>query len=310
MRDLYRRLGIKPTASSDEIQKALKSIGETKLKADVTEALLNEGRRKTYDQVHSTLSDIGKLRAKLRLSSGDNWRDSGNGDFNNHAESPSSASLTLENKLRDRAIKAQKQSLTRRLGSALAPFIIAPLAVGVFFILVSNDNSPGTDRSYEESTQQTGSSTTTPYQNSSNTNSSNSYPEFNEPVMPLPQTGAMERYTGQLGEAPLQIKTSSGANYLVRLEDMSSGENVMDIFVRGGTTVEVEVPLGTFELKYAAGQKWYGMPHLFGPETTYSKADTAFRFFIEGQQVRGYTVTLYQVQGGNLQTSKINPGQF
>ena len=84
----------------------------------------------------------------------------------------------------------------------------------------------------------------------------------------------------------------------------------MDVFVRGGSTVEVEVPLGTYRLKYAAGQNWYGLPHLFGPETSYSKADTPFRFYIEGQRISGYTVTLYSVRDGNLRTSPLNPGDF
>jgi hypothetical protein len=84
----------------------------------------------------------------------------------------------------------------------------------------------------------------------------------------------------------------------------------MEVFVRGGTTVEIEVPLGTYQLKYASGKNWYGTTHLFGPETAYNKADTPFRFYIEGQRISGYTVTLYRVQDGNLRTSQLNPKDF
>lgn len=84
----------------------------------------------------------------------------------------------------------------------------------------------------------------------------------------------------------------------------------MTIFVSGGTTVNTKVPLGRFVKKYASGEHWYGYDRLFGAETNYSKADESF--IIERKDIgnSGYTVTLYEVKNGNLQTEVIYRSEF
>ncbi len=42
--------------------------------------------------------------------------------------------------------------------------------------------------------------------------------------------------------------------------------------------IEIKVPLGSYIVKYAVGEKWYGEKYLFGPETRYNKADEKFVF--------------------------------
>ena len=68
--------------------------------------------------------------------------------------------------------------------------------------------------------------------------------------------------------------------------------------------------LGTYEVRYPSGDKWYGYEYLFGPETSYSKADKTFTFRVEGNQVSGFTITLYKATDGNLHTSPIEPTDF
>ena len=92
MRDLYRRLGVSPKASLREIQKAVQSCSDARLKEDATEVLLSEGRRQTYDQVHTALADMEILRAKLGLSKGDNWQGLQSQDFEKGSWTPTSAS--------------------------------------------------------------------------------------------------------------------------------------------------------------------------------------------------------------------------
>lgn len=133
---------------------------------------------------------------------------------------------------------------------------------------------------------------------------------FDEPQLPLPGNGEVRRFTQERATAPFEIKSSGGTNYLVKLEDANSGLDVLDVFVRGGSIVEVSVPLGTYVVKYAAGKNWYGYEHYFRPNTAYSKADTTFRFRVDGNQFRGYTITLYPVVGGNLSTSSIRANEF
>jgi hypothetical protein len=131
-----------------------------------------------------------------------------------------------------------------------------------------------------------------------------------EPELPLPENGEIRTYTSDTPLAPFEIKSSAEANYLVKLVDAGNGKGVMTIFVRGGNTVNVKVPLGVYEVKYAAGDKWHGYGSLFGPFTSYSKATTTFFFRQEERQVTGYSITLYKVLNGNLRTEPINASQF
>jgi hypothetical protein len=135
-------------------------------------------------------------------------------------------------------------------------------------------------------------------------------PTFAEPELTIPSSGEVRSYTTQSGVAPLQIRSSSGSNYLVKLDDATTGKPVLSVFVRGGQTEEIDVPLGTYVVKYASGDRWYGYTHLFGPDTQYSKADRNFTFSFDGSQYSGYTVTLYKVRDGNLSTSSIAADDF
>jgi hypothetical protein len=132
-----------------------------------------------------------------------------------------------------------------------------------------------------------------------------SYPE-----QALPYSGAIRTWTSSERVAPFEIKAAQGSHYLLKLVDAYSDAPVMTVFVRSGSTVEVEVPLGTYEVRYAAGETWYGYEYLFGPETSYSKADKTFTFEVVGNQISGFTITLYKVAHGNLHTSGIRPTDF
>jgi len=79
---------------------------------------------------------------------------------------------------------------------------------------------------------------------------------------------------------------------------------------RSGHQVDMRVPFGTYVVKYASGQKWYGYQHLFGPDTAYNKADQMFAFRREGNQIKGFSITLYAVPGGNVSSLPINSKDF
>ena len=130
------------------------------------------------------------------------------------------------------------------------------------------------------------------------------------PVQALPYNGEVRTYTGRERVAPLEIRASSGSHYVVKLVDAYTKAPVMTVFVRSGMTANVDVPLGNYEFRYAAGDAWYGYEHLFGPATGYSKADKLFDFRDTGYEVSGYTVTLYKVPNGNLHTSSIRANEF
>ncbi len=130
------------------------------------------------------------------------------------------------------------------------------------------------------------------------------------PEQPLPANGEVQNYSQDEAIAPFTIRSQGGNNFLVKLSDADSGTDVMTIFVRGGEDVETSVPIGTYIVKYASGTTWYGYDQLFGPQTGYSKADETFDFVQEGDTVKGFSVTLYAVEGGNLSTSTLSPSEF
>jgi len=146
---------------------------------------------------------------------------------------------------------------------------------------------------------------------SATSNYSQPAPAFSQSVQPLPQTG--DNTASFLnGVAPLKIKTSSsgGYHYFVKIVNTTNNQELGSYFIRSGGTLNIQVPVGTYEIKYATGKQWYGTHYLFGPETTYNKADSLFNFSFDGYQYSGYTVELIMQQHGNLRTSGIQPNQW
>ena len=133
--------------------------------------------------------------------------------------------------------------------------------------------------------------------------------EPNYPEQPLPNTGDTDN-PDLNGIAPLEIKTSSGANYWVKIDEANTNQHVVSYFIRSGETLNVQMPLGSYSIKYATGQKWYGPEYLFGDDTAYSKADNLFNFESNGYETNGYTLELIMQENGNLQTENIDKGQF
>ncbi|MGZ8926941.1 MAG: J domain-containing protein, partial [Methylobacter sp.] len=138
-----------------------------------------------------------------------------------------------------------------------------------------------------------------------------SVPVFNQPEQPLPQSGA-NNANFRDGVAPLKIRTSfvGGYHYFVKIVNLLNSQPIGAYFIRSGETIELKVPLGTYEIRYASGAKWYGLDYLFGSDTTYNKADSTFNFSFDGYQYSGYTKELIMQQNGNLRTSAIMPNQW
>ncbi len=135
-------------------------------------------------------------------------------------------------------------------------------------------------------------------------------PPREHPQQPLPGSGSVRRQIAGEGFALFEINAAQGSHYLVKLVDVASGSTALTVFVRSGDIVEIEVPIGTYEVRYASGKNWYGYKYLFGSDTVYAKAERAFTFELAGDRVRGYTITLYKVRGGNLPTRPIKPEEF
>lgn len=129
-------------------------------------------------------------------------------------------------------------------------------------------------------------------------------------ITSIPQTKVVNDFSKTKKIAPFTIETSSGMNYFVKLKDAYSNQTIMEFFIKGRDKISIKVPLGTYKIVYASGEKWYGYSKLFGDGTIYTKTDQDFTFQETYQGVSGYTITLYRVSNGNLRTSYINKSQF
>jgi tetratricopeptide (TPR) repeat protein len=96
----------------------------------------------------------------------------------------------------------------------------------------------------------------------------------------------------------LNIKASySGSTYL---KLYSGSALVSTVFFNGKTTVTINVPNGTYKIKAALGDTWFGTEEMFGDEGTYTVltfnggADTVA--LTDGE----YDLTLGGVSGGNV----------
>ena len=103
-------------------------------------------------------------------------------------------------------------------------------------------------------------------------------PAFNELEVEFPSHGTATHLTRSEAVAPFKVETQAGRNYLLKLSDPQSGRDVAKLYVAGGQPAEFLVPLGTYGVKFATGEKWYGDKHLFGPSTQYGKFDELMDF--------------------------------
>lgn len=117
-------------------------------------------------------------------------------------------------------------------------------------------------------------------------------------------------FRSQIGLPGLRVHAPAGTNYFLKLSELITGEQALTIFVRGGDTVDVEVPFGTYRVRMASGTSWYGEKVRFGPHTAYSQIDQPLTFSVEGNRLEGHELQLSLVRNGNLRPSQINADQF
>lgn len=129
-------------------------------------------------------------------------------------------------------------------------------------------------------------------------------------ALPYPANGTILQHNSKERVAPLSVKTEADTAYLVKLVDRND-QTVISFFAGPNATTDVYVPLGSYVLKYACGNgAWYGATSLFGAETQCFQAEDRFLFTEDSEGYNGYTVTLYQIPNGNLETTEIPAENF
>lgn len=81
MKDLYKHLGIPPTASVEQIERAVAAAPAGAVRNAARHILLSPRRRKVYDRNHRLLTTIGQLRGRLALGMRPFWSHGEHHDF-------------------------------------------------------------------------------------------------------------------------------------------------------------------------------------------------------------------------------------
>lgn len=128
---------------------------------------------------------------------------------------------------------------------------------------------------------------------------------------PLPYNGKTFYRSHKRAIAPLKIQTGDyGVHYYVKVINAATKRPVRKFFIRNGWKVSVKVPLGSYEVRYATGKKWYGEKLLFGPNTRFMKVDKVLTFYRQGNRVNGFTIELILQRHGNLRTNSMNASEW
>lgn len=132
-----------------------------------------------------------------------------------------------------------------------------------------------------------------------------------ENLTPIPKPAPY--YNGQvLNEphsaccCPLSVEVKGDDAYYIYLKALHTSLDTMEFMIKPGSSVELDVPVGRYEIYYATGKTWYGVDQKFGPETAYYKCDGTFQF----TETSGWALELYEQVGGNLDTDKISANDF
>lgn len=101
------------------------------------------------------------------------------------------------------------------------------------------------------------------------------------------------------------VENPTDTAYYIKF-DNKDGDTMFAFFVRPQSTTPMYMGVGTYEMKYACGDTWYGEEHLFGENTRYAKDKDDWVF----ESGKGWTLTLQPQVGGNVSTETLSEDEF
>lgn len=156
------------------------------------------------------------------------------------------------------------------------------------------------------------------YRTKINDNSNSSieyYPQPKNGFSPYNQFFGKGIYNNNSGNVFI-IKNSNSSDAVVLLVNAYTGKKIRNEYIRKGATFEMtSVPNGTYYLEWASGNNWN--PNLrvgslkggFQTDASFTKTkDSNDWMRVDGYQQ--WTVTLYNVSGGDVQSEKLAPNEF
>lgn len=127
------------------------------------------------------------------------------------------------------------------------------------------------------------------------------------------ENGSIQKFPSYIFEriCPLSVTVKGTEIYYIYLHSTDGNiDHDIAFLVSPGSTADIDVPAGSYELYYAIGNVWYGASHLFGTDTVFYKADDPIAFHQELDDVNGYTLKLYDNPDGNFYSRQIKTEYF
>lgn len=340
MKDLYRRIGLPgQTADLATLERAISqaAVADAKTAGAARKVLLNGDRKAVYDRTRAALLQIGQLRANLGIARAPNWLTSDCADF----DRPPSTTRSQLQAFRARLHRPpDKQGLGIRGWIALGAgaTVLASCFIGGVLEAIS-DTRPAVDPghkpeapfyappgaseepSHSDEHQSRPVRATTRvdrvrglvakrYERLGLVADASTIDAAIEKLMmgnadATPPTGVLSVAHPGRGLAPLEIRTQPGQNYYVKVVEWATKAEAVTAFIRGGEHFETAIPLGSYEIKYATGESWYGPVLDFGERASYSRCEDRFDFTASINGYNGYTLELILQRNGNLDTDPI-----
>lgn len=128
-----------------------------------------------------------------------------------------------------------------------------------------------------------------------------------------PRSGQI--FQNNIGWGYCEFSVSAGSrDACIKLENVNDPSKYALFYVRAGEEAMIKVKDGNYIAKYATGEYWFNKEALFGESTSYTQAEDILEFTStrDGSSIYYSTIqiTLYEVVGGDLETSQIDPGSF
>ncbi|MBL6752036.1 MAG: DnaJ domain-containing protein [Nevskia sp.] len=123
-----------------------------------------------------------------------------------------------------------------------------------------------------------------------------------------PATGWVQRPSRNPAVA-LSISAPAPGSYYVKL--LYTDEAPLGtLYLRGGETLRVYVPVGIYRVRYAYGDSWLGTDRLFGDDTFYAELRDNYDFFVDQGRPSSHDIVIYGRLAGSSQERVLTAAQW
>ena len=131
-----------------------------------------------------------------------------------------------------------------------------------------------------------------------------------EPAAVAQTEGIVSATRPKTRTTPFQVRAAAGGQYFIKLVNVADEGDVIFLYARGGNTLDVAMPVGTYRMRFATGPTWHGDKVLFGPQTTYWSAEQTVAFRNPRSGPAAVAIEISGQRGGRMRVSSIDRNRF